>query len=268
MKFSIISINYNNKEGLLRTIKSVINQTFRDFEYIIIDGGSTDGSLEIIKEYQDHLSYWVSEPDKGIYNAMNKGIRVSQGEYLNFMNSGDCFYNNNVLEEVSKLMDGSDFTIGKDYNQDPATGNVFTTILPIRISMATFFMWTLPHQSAFIRRLLFKETLYDENLKIVADWKFYMDKIAFEGNNVQLLNFIICKREQGGISVSQAQKTQEERNKVLSTILPVGIIKDYESLAHLDRSTLYKLLILLDQEKSRKCIRYFIKFLYRLSLFT
>ncbi len=264
MKFSIITINYNHREGLLRTIKSVINQTRSDYEFIIIDGGSNDGSLDIIKENSGHITYWVSERDKGVYNAMNKGIVQAQGDYINFMNSGDSFYDNHVLENVSQLMDNSDFIIGKDYNQDPETGEVFTTILPTRLSMAAFYMWTLPHQSAFIRRSLFSDSLYDENLRIVADWKFYMDKIVFEGKSVQLLDAIISNREQGGMSISQSNKTIEERKKVLSGILPPGIYKDYESLAHLDRGTLYKLFNMLDQKKSRKYIAIFIKVLYRL----
>ena len=78
MKYSIITVNYNNKEGLRKTIESVINQTFQDFEYIVIDGGSTDGSLEVINHYAEKITYWVSEPDKGVYNAMNKGIKVAK----------------------------------------------------------------------------------------------------------------------------------------------------------------------------------------------
>ena len=97
MKYSIITVNYNNKEGLRRTIESVIHQTYRDFEYIVIDGGSTDDSAEVLKEYDKDIDYWVSEPDGGIYQGMNKGIRKAQGEYLNFMNSGDCFYDNDIL---------------------------------------------------------------------------------------------------------------------------------------------------------------------------
>ena len=93
MKLSIITVNYNNKAGLQKTIDSVVCQTWRDFEWIVIDGGSTDGSKELIEQYQQHFAYWCSEPDKGVYNAMNKGISKAKGEYLNFMNSGDCFYN-------------------------------------------------------------------------------------------------------------------------------------------------------------------------------
>ena len=95
MKFSIISINYNHSDGLRKTIQSVVNQTFTDFEYIIIDGGSEDGSVEVIKDYSDKITYWISERDKGIYNGMNKGIAQAKGTYINFMNSGDVFYSNN-----------------------------------------------------------------------------------------------------------------------------------------------------------------------------
>lgn len=264
MKFSIITINYNHRDGLRKTIQSVVNQTFTDFEYIIIDGGSEDGSVELIKEYSDRIAYWVSEHDKGIYNAMNKGITQAKGTYVNFMNSGDVFYSNDILEKVNRLMDDSDFVIGKDFNQNPKTGEVFTTILPTRISMAAFYMWTLPHQSAFIRRSLFNNSPYDESLRIVADWKFYLDKIVYEGKTVQLLDLPICNREQEGVSTSQASKTIEERHQVLSGLLPPGIYKDYKTLATLDRSTLYKLLNLLDNEKSRKWIIYFIKVLDRI----
>ena len=264
MKFSIITVNYNNRDGLIKTINSVINQTCSDYEFIIIDGGSNDGSVEVIQQHSDRISYWVSERDNGIYNGMNKGISKAQGIYINFMNSGDIFYNNKTLEMVSYQMDNSDFIVGKDFNQDPKTGKVFTTILPTRITMAAFYMWTLPHQSAFIRRTLFNDSLYDETLQIVADWKFYLDKIVFKNKTIQLLDLVICNREQGGISVSQALKTLEERKKVLSSVLAPGIYKDYETLAKLDRSTLYKLLNLLDYNISRKWITYIIKILNKI----
>lgn len=264
MKFSIITVNYNHCDGLRKTIQSVVNQTFTDYEYIIIDGGSEDGSVEVIKEYSEKITYWVSERDKGIYNGMNKGIAKARGTYVNFMNSGDVFYRNDILEKVNRLMDDSDFVIGKDYNQNPETGKVFTTILPARISMAAFYMWTLPHQSAFIRRSLFFNSPYDESLRIVADWKFYLDKIVYEDKTIQLLDLPICNREQGGVSISESSKTIDERHRVLSGLLPPGIHKDYETMAKLDRSTLYKLLNLLDKDNSRKWITYFIKVLDRI----
>ena len=264
MKFSIITVNYNNKEGLRKTIESIISQTCKDYEYIVIDGGSSDGSIEVIHEYESHISYWVSERDNGIYNGMNKGIIQAKGDYVNFMNSGDTFYESTTLSQASQLMDGSDIVVGKDFDQDPETGEVFTTILPTRISMATFFMWTLPHQSAFIRRSLFSDHLYDESLRIVADWKFYMHNVVFLDKSVQLTNLIICRREPGGISNTQANKTLDERNKVLTSLLPPGIHKDYATLALLDRSTLYKLLNLMDRDHPRRWITYFVKILHRI----
>ena len=115
--FSIITINYNNKDGLLKTIESVLCQTYKDFEFIVIDGGSTDGSREIIEKYAGHIDYWVSEPDKGIYNAMNKGIKVAHGDYLNFMNSGDYFYNENVLNDTLAYLN-DDIVSGRSVNED------------------------------------------------------------------------------------------------------------------------------------------------------
>lgn len=102
MKFSIITINLNNKIGLEKTIKSVISQTFKDYEFIIIDGNSTDGSKEVIEKYRSFISYSISEPDGGIYEAMNKGTSVSNGDYCNFLNSGDCYHDSTVLDHLSK----------------------------------------------------------------------------------------------------------------------------------------------------------------------
>ena len=108
-KISIITINYNDKYGLSRTIDSVLNQTYEDFEYIVIDGNSNDGSKEILKNHDLSIDYWVSEPDSGIYNAMNKGIRVAKGDYLLFLNSGDYLCDNDTIHNVAKEIDG-----GKD----------------------------------------------------------------------------------------------------------------------------------------------------------
>ena len=100
MKFSVITINYNHKDGLRSTIESVVRLRHIDYEFIIIDGGSTDGSVDIIKQYAANITYWVSEKDKGVYHAMNKGVAMSKGEYLIFMNSGDCFHSPDALNAV------------------------------------------------------------------------------------------------------------------------------------------------------------------------
>ena len=264
MKYSIITVNYNNKEGLRKTIESVIHQTFRDFEFIIIDGGSTDGSADVLKEYDSQINYWVSEPDGGIYQGMNKGIKKAKGEYLNFMNSGDCFYNQEVLEHVFEKQLTSDIIVGKDYHYNAHTQKGFSTILPPRISMLTFYIQTLPHQSSFFKQELFSNTLYDESLTIVADIKFYIQKICVEDCSIDKIDEIICKREPDGISKSYNERRIAEHQTVLAEFLPKGAINDYKTLTLLDKTTTYKLLHLLETPKGLKWMTLFIKILYRL----
>lgn len=117
MYYSIITINYNNKEGLELTIKSVLSQTYRNYQFIIIDGGSSDGSFDVIKKYANNINYWISEPDKGRYNAMNKGIKQAKGDYLNFMNSGDTFHSPTVLEDIARMNLTEDIITGGFYNK-------------------------------------------------------------------------------------------------------------------------------------------------------
>ena len=264
MRFSIITVNYNNRKGLNNTILSVINQNYKDFEYIIIDGGSNDGSIDVIKQYESYITYWVSEKDNGIYHAMNKGILHAKGDYLNFMNSGDTFFDSDVLKKVDKELCNYDIVIGKEFHQNPKTGESATTFLPTRLSMATFVVSYLPHQSGFIKRSLFDNSLYDENLHIVGDWKFYMQQIVCNERTVKLTDIVVSRREQGGISNANSSLNAEERLKVLHEILPPGVYKDYDSLAKLDKTTLYKLLNICDSNKSRKWLIYCIKIINRI----
>ena len=264
MKYSIITVNYNNKNGLRKTIESVIHQSFRDFEYIVIDGGSTDGSADVLKEYDAQIDYWVSEPDKGIYNAMNKGIAQAKGEYLNFMNSGDCFYNANVLKQVSECGYTTDMIIGKDYHFDPTSQRGFATIHPPRLSMLTFFIQTLPHQSTFFKRQIFDKIVFDENLKMVSDLKFYVQKICVDACSVRFINHIICLREPDGISNIYSEVGKDEHKYVMSCYLPKGALLDYETLHLLDNSTIYKFFSLCQKAKTRKLLIYCIKVINRL----
>ena len=238
MKYSIITINLNNREGLKKTIESVVNQTCQDFEYIIIDGGSTDGSVDIIKEYSSRIDYWVSEPDKGIYNAMNKGIAKAHGEYLNFMNSGDYFCNNKVLSDVLSAHTNADFFVGRVYNVNSDGIIISSSIVTEELSMKWFYINTIPHQSTFIRRELFIKSMYDENLKIVADWKFFMEKIVFEGCSVfKDDSFFVACCEERGASMDR-QQLDAEKTKILRETLPIGIRKDYDVIAPIGREFL------------------------------
>lgn len=228
-KFSIITINYNNKEGLRKTIESVVNQSFKDFEYIIIDGGSTDGSVEIIKDCADGVDYWVSELDKGIYHAMNKGILQAHGEYLNFMNSGDCFYDNEVLDKVVPLLQ-SDIVTGEE--------NCLRRIVRQDITMFDFVKGTISHQASFIKKELFINHLYDENYKIVSDWKFFIEAIIYRNCSFRKIELVVCDFDPTGMGSVHPELNEKERREVLSNLLPERVLKDYELLLSIDSPVL------------------------------
>ena len=172
-KLSIITINYNNLEGIKRTVESVVNQTWQEFEYIIIDGGSTDGSKEYIESVSDNFDYWVSEKDSGIYNAMNKGIKVATGEYLLFLNSGDHLYDNNVLEKNQQFLIEKDLVYFNLNISDVVLS--YIRKYPSKLLFSYLMYDTLPHPATFIKSTLFdKVGNYDENYKIVSDWKFFI----------------------------------------------------------------------------------------------
>ena len=254
MKYSIITVNYNNKEGLRKTIESVIHQTFRDFEFIVIDGGSIDGSVDVLKEYDSQIDFWVSEPDGGVYQGMNKGIKKATGEYLNFMNSGDCFYSSDVLEKVTGYQYDTDFIVGKDYHYNYITHQGHASIQPPRTTMIHFFVATLDHQSSFIKKELFSNSLYDESHRLVSDWIFFTEKIVNEGKHVQFIPDIICRREEGGLSEQQREKNRKEINEYLHQFLPYGVYEDYATLAKLDKTSLYRLFDICNHNMKRKLL--------------
>lgn len=172
-KLSIITVNLNNAAGLERTILSVVDQNWTDFEFIIIDGGSTDLSLDIIKAHESKISYWVSEPDRGVYNAMNKGIAIATGEYLYMLNSGDFLTKDTILECIFKGNPTADL-IYTDVLREK-NKQVFKVHHPAKLSFQFFRDDFIVHQSIFIRKSLHDLIgLYDEELKIVADWKFLL----------------------------------------------------------------------------------------------
>lgn len=224
MKYSIITVNFNNRDGLQRTIESVKNQTFKDYEHIVIDGGSTDGSVDIIKKYQQYISYWVSEPDHGIYNAMNKGIAKAHGDYLNFMNAGDSFYDNDVLKNTLPYLN-ADIVHGKLYFYNQQERSVYLKNSP---NMLHFYDNTLNHQASFISRKLFADSSYDENYKIVSDWKFFIEKLVFQNCSFVSMPIKVGLFENGGISETERDIDAKERKDVLEKMFPPRVIEAFE----------------------------------------
>jgi glycosyltransferase involved in cell wall biosynthesis len=215
-KLSIITINYNNAIGLEKTIVSVVSQSYKNFEYLIIDGASIDESVNTIKNYQEQITYWVSEKDNGIYHAMNKGIERADGEYCLFLNSGDCLADEKVLEKL----------FFKNYSVDIIYGNMKIKLgngkielgkMPKKIGVYQMYRDTLWHPVSFIKRNLFlKYGFYNESFKIVADYEFFVKVIILNKVSTKYVSLFISVFESAGISSQPSNKDEiaKERRRV------------------------------------------------------
>lgn len=261
MKLSIVTINYNNAEGLRKTLASVASQTYPKIEHIIVDGGSTDGSVDVIKEYVVRVKsqesraksvIWSSEPDKGIYNAMNKGIKRATGDYIQILNSGDILASDDVtarmvaaLESYSRESrvesqeNGVAIFYGnmmKSYdgktiiNRDTCGGDMYTPE-----SFLYFYKGTLNHDCAYIRRDLFdKYGLYNEDMKICSDWEWYVKAIVMGGEKPVYTNIDVTIFDMNGVSESYGKNAdiiKHERREYLEKILPPSVLRDYDMYA-------------------------------------
>ena len=205
MKLSIVTINLNNADGLRKTIDSVCSQTWRDFEWIIIDGGSIDSSVSLIKETANkpeaNVSYYCSEPDQGIYYALNEGARHAKGEYISFLNAGDCYHTDHVLESV--------FGQGQKYDEDILYGNAeyhylketMQRVYPASVGLDYFLAGkNINHQTTFIRRSVQMEFPYQEKMfRISGDYAFFMH-CCFESKSFRHLDLTIADFDATGIS--------------------------------------------------------------------
>ena len=229
IKLSIISVNLNNGEGLQKTIESIVSQTFTNYEYIIIDGGSTDGSKEIIKKYVNKITYWVSELDKGIYDAQNKGILEAKGEYIIFMNSGDYFFNREVVLNVFKNKPSEDVLYGDIIRV--STNKKETVKFPKIMSFTFFNKVGLCPQSVFVKTHYHKKYMFDLSYKIFADRKFYMT-LLFSMKKFKQLNQIICYYDANGFSNSPKNRKLaiEEKERLNREFIPQIINNDFEKL--------------------------------------
>ena len=273
MKLSIITINRNNALGLEKTLRSVATQTCKDFEHIIIDGSSTDNSVEVIKQYVEstnksssktcHQIKWISEPDKGIYNAMNKGIRMAldgKADYIQILNSGDCLYAEDVIERMFRALKDNDNPAimygnmirdipGKKHSTDKCLGQHDWT-------MYDFICGTINHDPTYIRRDIYeKYGLYRKDLPITADWRWFVEAVALGGEKPVYVPIDVTLFDVSGISETQLERRELERDAELRKILPLSVYKDYrnyhfpiEQIKRLKRHPLaYKLFYLLER---------------------
>ena len=277
MKLSIVTINYNNAEGLRRTLESVAIQTYRDFEHIIVDAASADDSVDVIKEYAEKADYpiqWISEKDRGVYAGMNKGIEIALGrrvvnalnrseivedkniaikkaspDYIQILNSGDILAAPDVTERMIKALSTLNLqhstenevpilygNMLKSYdgktiiNRDTCGSGMYTPE-----SFLYFYNGTLNHDCAYIRRDLFdKYGLYNEEMKICADWEWYVKAIALGGEKAVYTNIDVTIFDMNGVSESHgknAKLIKKERREYLEKILPAAVLHDYDMFA-------------------------------------
>ena len=238
MKLSIITINYNNLAGLKKTVERVLAQRSREFEYIIVDGGSNDGSSEYVTNLcSDYIPLkCVSEPDSGIYNAMNKGIQMAKGEYVHFLNSGDWLVNGKVVEQMLRQLQ----VIGaKNSFPDVFVGNKIT-IRPdgkmkrgnnkgTKVSAYTFYRGTVEHTSAYIRRAMFDTVgMYDEHFRIVSDWKWYLEALIYHNAVFVFTDIFVSYFDNTGISSVNLKLDKQERRAVLEKVFHPAVLADYD----------------------------------------
>jgi glycosyltransferase involved in cell wall biosynthesis len=236
-KISIITINRNDADGLQKTIESVVGQTYRSYEYIVIDGASTDGSVDVIKKFSRNLSYWISEADTGVFNAMNKGIKQASGDYCYFLNSGDVLVSDTVLNDVFGTKEYTAPFINGHQINDFGTHDQRASCHNRPLTLFDFYKGTIKHQATFIRRDLFdKYGLYDENLKIISDWKFFFEVIGLHNEQPEFVDIDIVRFRWNGMSTNPECKAkhQGEREAVLAELIPQSVQSDYECLQELD----------------------------------
>ncbi len=270
MKLSIITITYNNLAGLQKTAASVLAQTATDFEWVIIDGDSTDGTkayLDTLRADTGRLALHplaalqiVSEPDTGIYNAMNKGIRMAQGEYIQILNAGDCLaaadVTERMLSELSRLAQEKtvDILYGNMLKVDES-GRVIGKSGEVERSLRQYYSATLNHDCAYIRRALFDVYgFYDESLRIVSDWKWYLQAIGMGHVDPIYVDIDVTLFDSAGISETNLDLRQAERRQVLEEVLPPAVLWDYdhhafdmEQMNRLRRHHLYPLVYFIER---------------------
>lgn len=256
MKLSIITINYNNVEGLRKTLASVAGQSYRDIEHIIIDGGSTDGSVDIVREYENTIKQrvtinqstiqvkWGSEPDNGIYNAMNKGISKASGDYIQILNSGDILAADDVTERMMAALDSLNakrsslnedavgILYGNMIKKDYSTRKIIGKSGEVEYSLRQYYSSTMNHDCCYIHRDVYETYgLYDENLKIVSDWKWFLQVIGFGKVKPMYVDIDVTIFDASGISETNLALRNQERRQVLEKVLPAAVLADYDKHA-------------------------------------
>lgn len=250
-KITIVTVTYNAANVIENTILSVVSQTYKSIEYIIIDGGSNDETSSIIEKYNNYIKYYISEPDNGIYDAMNKAVDISTGEWILFLNSGDIFVDENVLSKI--------FDVNEDLSRDQVIYGDTLLKYPwgIHRNVGRLFSKNdicLPfcHQSVFVRTELMKKYKFDLSYKIVADYNFFY-KLYLSGAKFNHVDILISIYDMEGFSSRKVKESYEEIARINGTY---GTAQYYKKKIYLSiRKVIFILLPSSLIEKIRKVKR-------------
>lgn len=235
-KYSIIVVTFNNADGLERTLKSIRQLDYADKEVIVIDGGSKDGSLDIIAENQDMITTSVSEKDNGIYNAMNKGIKHVTGDYVVFMNAGDMF----AHERVLALVNGSEGDIilgGETYGGE-------VRMVKEQMSLYDILSIGINHQAVYYRREVLQKYGFDESYKLTADFKSVVEPLARDRVSVSCITEILAVCEGGGVSKQRWRDTLTEKQRMIKEVVEPFYRDDYQKFASISNDMLDDFIVL------------------------
>ena len=229
---SVVTVNYNNAGGLERTARSIAGQTSAgDVEWIVIDGGSTDGSREVMERYAAFIAYSVSEPDKGVYNAMNKGVDAAHGDYLLFLNSGDTFYDSDTVAAFLRRRNTEDVVYGNVVLVDARGKDTGHTSLPPEPLRPSFF-WhnNLCHQAIFFSRRCFEHYRYNEQLKISSDMELVLT-LLYERYSFGSFDRFIARYDNTGMSSTPEGQAlwREEFNEIIHRIFAEGVLAEIQT---------------------------------------
>lgn len=211
-RISVVTVCYNAVNTIEKTILSVINQTYDNIEYVIIDGASTDGTINIIKRYENRIAYWISEPDRGIYDAMNKGILKATGDWIHFLNAGDIFHNNEVIKDFIPQIQNNVFIAYGDTQYVFSIASKVHKALPIdRMNQ----VMPIGHPATFVKSSYHKKNLFDTSYRSSGDYKFFFDSFYKDHVEFQYIPLIVADFDaEGGTSTSNPFLVTEENARV------------------------------------------------------
>jgi len=229
---SIITINYNNALGLEKTIRSVITELENNIEYIIIDGGSIDNSLKIIEANKANLNYWVSEPDGGIYDAMNKGVSIAKNEWILFMNSGDLLVSGAIKKVFEEDLDAFDLVYGQNYSA--SAGSVGKLVVKNwKWTLLSFMNGCIPHQSTLTRRSILTQIPFRNEYKLASCRIFYIETIIDKKIQYKYLPIPISIYDVDGLSTTKKPLLLQELDDYLLIKYGPELFKDLKELQRL-----------------------------------